>query len=162
MPKKIYLFICIFCTSLIVFALCLQHMGWLGVHYPPCPLCIFQRIGFIGIGLSCLLAFFIRPLQKFWHFLAILFGLFGLIVALRHAWVIAHPETSCGIDPLEVFINQFPIVQAMPFLFKADGFCSIPLPPVVFLTVPQWSLIFFSVFVIVLLITFFKKSNGKL
>jgi len=39
----------------------------------------------------------------------------------------------------------------MPYFFKADGFCSMPLPPILFLTVPQWSLVFFSGFLLMLL-----------
>ncbi len=145
MPKITYLIISFICFFLLCFALFLQHVGWLGVHYPPCPLCIFQRIGFLGIALSCLGAYLISPLRKSFHLLAIIFALAGLAVALRHSWVIAHPEVSCGIDPLEVFINQFSFVESLAFFFKADGFCSTPLPPVFFLSVPSWSLLFFCV-----------------
>ena len=145
MPKITYFVISLICIFLLCFALFLQHVGWLGVHYPPCPLCIFQRISFLGIALCCLGAYLINPVRKTFHLLAIAFAGAGLAVALRHAWVIAHPEVSCGIDPLEVFINQFSVVQAMPFFFKADGFCNVPLPPVFFLSVPSWSLLFFCV-----------------
>jgi disulfide bond formation protein DsbB len=72
--------------------------------------------------------------------------------------VIAYPESSCGLDPLEVFINQFSFVQAIPFFFKADGFCSMPLPPILFLSVPSWSLLFFCIFFILLIKNFRLKN----
>jgi disulfide bond formation protein DsbB len=160
MIKKFPLLCFVLCFLLLGFALFLQHQGWMGVHYPPCPLCIFQRIGFLGIGISSLLAFLINPLRKLFGGLALVFAVFGLGVALRHNWVILHPETSCGIDPLEVFINQFSIVNTFPFFFKADGFCSMPLPPIFFLTVPQWSLFFFVGFVVVLTVFLFKPMKN--
>jgi disulfide bond formation protein DsbB len=159
MNKKIYFLYFLTCFFLLGFALFLQHQGWEGVHYPPCPLCIFQRIGFLGIGFACLLAFFIRPMRIFFHWVAILFSVFGLGVALRHAWVIHYPETSCGVDPLEVFINQFSIVNQLSFFFKADGFCSLPLPPVFGLSIPQWSLLFFIGFSLSLSVALLRKSK---
>jgi disulfide bond formation protein DsbB len=157
MIKKVHFLVFCLCIFLLGFALYLQHQGWLGVHYPPCPLCIFQRIGYLGIGLACLVAYLISPWRKLFNGIALLFALFGLGVALRHAWVIVHPESACGIDPLEVFINQFSIVNQLPYFFKADGFCSMPLPPVFFLTVPQWSLLFFCALSALLLFLQIKR-----
>jgi disulfide bond formation protein DsbB len=151
MIRKLYLVNFLICLFLLSFALFIQHVGWQGIHYPPCPLCILQRIGFLGIGISSLLAYFFTPIRKLLLTLSLFFSVYGLGIALRHAWVISHPEVSCGIDPLEVFINQFEIVSQMPYFFKADGFCSMPLPPILFLTVPQWSLVFFSGFLLMLL-----------
>jgi disulfide bond formation protein DsbB len=43
MSKNIYLVVSVLCLSLIGFALFLQYVGWEGVLYQPCPLCILQR-----------------------------------------------------------------------------------------------------------------------
>ena len=158
MSKNFYLFLFIVCASLLGFALFIQHIGWQGVHYPPCPLCILQRIAFLLIALFCLMAYCFSKQRKYFHYLASLASVLGLAIALRHQWVIAHPEASCGIDPLEVFINQFRLVQAAPLFFKADGFCSMPLPPIFFLSVPTWSLLFFC-FCFILLIKNVKRFN---
>ncbi len=159
MPKSSYLFISLLCFFLLSVALFLQHVGINGVHYPPCPLCILQRIGFLLVGLSCLLAFFIPKLRITFHLLAMLATLFGLIIALRHAYVIAYPEISCGLDPLEVFINQFEIVKALPFFFRADGFCSMPLPPIFGLSVPIWSLIWFLLLLVLFSYSMFRRKR---
>ena len=145
MPKTSYLLVSLLCFFLLGIALFLQHVGVNGVHYPPCPLCILQRIGFLFVGLSSLFAFFNTKIRISFHLFALFASLFGLIIALRHAYVIAYPEISCGLDPLEVFINQFEMVKALPFFFKADGFCSKPLPPIFGLSVPNWSLIWFLI-----------------
>jgi disulfide bond formation protein DsbB len=158
MSKNSYLFIFIACSCLLGFALYIQHIGWLGVHYPPCPLCILQRIAFLLIALMCLMAYCFEKTRKVFYFLALLASLSGLAIALRHQWVIAHPEFSCGLDPLEVFINQFNIVQMAPSFFKADGFCSMPLPPILFLSVPSWSLLFFCLFIILFIKNFRLKN----
>ncbi len=143
MPKTSYLLVSLLCFFLLGVALFLQHVGLNGVHYPPCPLCILQRIGFLLVGIFCLFTYLFPKIRLSFHLLAIVATLFGLIVALRHAYVIAYPEISCGLDSLEVFINQFEIVKALPFFFRADGFCSMPLPPIFGLSVPSWSLIWF-------------------
>jgi disulfide bond formation protein DsbB len=148
MSKNSYLFVFIACSFLLGFALYIQHIGWLGVYYPPCPLCILQRIGFLIIALTCLMAYCFEKTRKVFYYLALLASLLGLAIAIRHQWVIAHPESSCGLDPLEVLINQFSIVQAVPFFFKADGFCTTPLPPILFISVPIWSLLSFCFFFI--------------
>lgn len=147
MSKIYYLTLFLICSFLLAFALWIQHHGWFGALYPPCPLCIFQRVAFLMIALFSLCAFLFYSLKRIFHYLALFFALIGLATALRHQWVIAHPQASCGLDPLEVWINQLPIVHAVPSFFKADGFCSMPLPPIFFLSVPLWSLLFFVVFI---------------
>ena len=159
MSKTYSLLAFLFCCFLLSIALFLQHVGLNGIHYPPCPLCILQRIGFLLVGISCLLAYFFSRSRLVFDLLAWLASLFGLLVALRHAYVIAYPQISCGLDPLEVFINQFDIVQTFSFFFKADGFCSSPLPPIIGLSVPNWSLIGFIILIMYLSICLFRKKR---
>jgi disulfide bond formation protein DsbB len=82
---------------------------------------------------------------------------YGVSVAARQVWLLSHPEISCGIDPLEVWINQFQLAKGLPWLFKADGLCSAKLPSILGLQVPEWSLFWFGVLLLILLITFFRK-----
>jgi disulfide bond formation protein DsbB len=154
-----YLYICLFSLGLVVFGLILQQVGYQGVSFLPCPLCILQRVGYLGIAISCFLAFAINPLRKFFHGLAILSAAYGLSVATHQVWLLFHPETSCGIDPLETWINQFNLAQDLPWLFKADGLCSAKLPAIFGLQVPEWSLFWFATLLLILLITFFKKQK---
>ena len=159
MTSARYLWIALLSLGLVIFAVILQQVGYQGVSFLPCPLCILQRIGYLGIAAFCLLALGLRPLRKLFHGLAILSAAYGLSVAGHQVWLLSHPESSCGIDPLETWINQFQLAQALPWLFKADGICSAKLPAIFGLQVPEWSFLWFSIFLIVLLITFFRKPS---
>jgi protein dithiol:quinone oxidoreductase len=159
MNQKHYFLLSLFSLGLVVVALALQHIGYQEVSFLPCPLCILQRIGYIGIAIFSLLAVGMTPLKKLFHFLALICALYGVFVAGRHVWLLSHPENSCGIDPLETWINQFQLVKSLPWLFKADGLCSAKLPAILGLQVPQWSLLWFGVISAVLLITMFRKTQ---
>lgn len=142
---------------MIAFAVVLQQVGYQGVSFLPCPLCILQRVGYLGVATFCFLAAGISPLRKFFHGLAVLSAAYGFSIAARQVWLLSHPESSCGIDPLETWINQFQLTQGLPWLFKADGLCSAQLPAILGLQVPEWSLLWFGVLLLVLIMTFFRK-----
>ena len=160
MTRSQYLCLSLFSFGLVAFAVILQQTGYQGVSFLPCPLCILQRVGYLGVGISCLLASGIAPLKKFFHGIAIFAAGYGVAIAGHHVWLLSHPGESCGIDPLELWINQFQLAQGLPWLFKADGLCSAKLPAILGLQVPEWSLLWFGVLFLVLLITFFRKSRA--
>ena len=160
MNRSQYLFLSLFALGLVVFAVILQQTGYQGVPFLPCPLCILQRVAYLGIAIFSFLASGVNPLRKFFHGLATLSAAYGFSVAARQVWLLSHPENSCGIDPLEIWINQFQIVQGLPWLFKADGLCSAKLPAILGLQVPEWSLLWFGVILIVLLISLFRKTRA--
>ncbi|QWD74700.1 disulfide bond formation protein B [Polynucleobacter sp. TSB-Sco08W16] len=159
MKRIQYLFLSCLSLSLVIFAVILQQTGFQGVSFLPCPLCILQRVGYLGIAISCLLAAGIAPLKKLFHGLAIVAAGYGVAVAGHHVWLLSHPGESCGIDPLELWINQFQLASAIPWLFKADGLCSAKLPAILGLQVPEWSLLWFGVLLLVLLLSFFRKPR---
>ena len=157
MKKSHYLLLSLLSFGLVAFAVVLQQVGYQGVSFLPCPLCVLQRVGYLGVAISCLLAAGIPPLRKLFHGLAILAAGYGVAVAGHHVWLLSHPSESCGIDPLETWINQFQFVQNLPWLFKADGLCSAKLPAILGLQVPEWSLLWFVALTLVLLVTLFRK-----
>lgn len=160
MKRTQYLFLSTLSLSLVIFAVILQQTGYQGVSFLPCPLCILQRVGYLGIAISCLLAAGLAPLRRLFHGLALLAAGYGVAVAGHHVWLLFHPSESCGIDPLETWINQFQLANYLPWLFKADGLCSAKLPAILGLQVPEWSLLWFSALCLILLITFFRKSKS--
>lgn len=132
-------------------ALYLQH----ALDWQPCPLCVLQRLAYIAVAVFALLGWLWRgavaqsdPDQKAgsgrwvrtFQVLTMLAAFSGAAIAGRHLWVKAHPAVSCGIDPLETAINAQWWVQQMPWLLKADGLCFLPLPPLLGLQLPTWSL----------------------
>ena len=159
MSSARYLYLSLLSLGLVIFAVLLQHAGYQGVSFLPCPLCILQRVGYLGVTIFCFLAVGLAPLRKFFHLLALISAAYGVSVAGRQVWLLSHPEASCGIDPLETWINQFQLSQGIPWLFKADGLCSAKLPAILGLQVPEWSLFWFSMFFLVLLVSLFKKKT---
>ena len=159
MTRSQYLYLSLFSVCLVIFAVILQQTGYQGVSFLPCPLCILQRIGYLGIAVFCFMAAGVNPLRKLFHCLATLSAAYGFSVAARQVWLLSHPETSCGIDPLETWINQFQLAQGIPWLFKADGLCSAKLPAIIGLQVPEWSLLWFAIFLLLLIATFFRKPK---
>jgi disulfide bond formation protein DsbB len=159
MKRTQYLFISFISLGLVIFAVILQQLGYQGVSFLPCPLCILQRVGYLAVAISCLLAASVVPLRKLFHGLAVLAAGYGLAVAGHHVWLLSHPGESCGIDPLELWINQFQLANALPWLFKADGLCSAKLPAILGLQVPEWSLFWFTILLLVLIATFFRQPK---
>jgi disulfide bond formation protein DsbB len=159
MSRTNYVFVSIFSLSLVIFAVILQQTGYQNVSFLPCPLCILQRLGYLGIAISCLLAAALTPLRKLFHGIAILIAGYGVAVAGHHVWLLSHPSESCGVDPLELWINQFQLANRLPWLFKADGLCSAKLPAILGMQVPEWSLLWFAVLFMILIITFFRKHK---
>ena len=157
-PAK-YLYLSLLSLGLVVSAVMLQQFGYQGVSFLPCPLCILQRVGYLGIATFCFLAASFTPLRKPFHLLATLSATYGCSIAGRQVWLLSHPETSCGIDPLETWINQFQLAEGLPWLLKADGLCSAKLPAILGLQVPEWSLLWFTIFLAILLFTLFRKAS---
>jgi disulfide bond formation protein DsbB len=142
--------------ALLGFALYLQHVQ----NMLPCPLCIIQRYAFAAVGLiSLLFAVLPRGATKVGASLGTLAALSGAGVAGWHLWVKAHPTVSCGIDPLETSLNKIPTAELLPFLFKADGLCTAEYAPIIGLSIPQWSLLWFAVFAIVLFWAALRQSR---
>ncbi|WP_114638241.1 disulfide bond formation protein B [Polynucleobacter necessarius] len=160
MTRAQYLYLSLLSFGLVAYAVELQQVGFQGVSFLPCPLCILQRVGYLGVAIFCFLAVGIPPLRKFFHGLAVISAAYGFSIAARQVWLLSHPESSCGIDPLETWINQFQLAQGLPWLFKADGLCSAQLPAIFGLQVPEWSLFWFGVLLLVLIITFFRKIRA--
>ncbi len=161
MTRAQYLYLSLLSLSLVAFAVVLQQVGYQGVSFLPCPLCILQRVGYLVIAVACFMAASLQPGRKLFHGVAIIGAIYGAVIAGKQVWLLSHPESSCGIDPLEVWINQFQLAQGLPWLFKADGLCSAKLPTIFGLQVPEWSLVWFLIFSSILLYTFFRKKNNK-
>lgn len=113
------------CAALMGFALYAQH----GLGLEPCPLCIFQRIALIALGLVLLAATLHGPGPiggRFYGILAGLCALGGAIVAGRHVWLQSLPPDkvpSCG-PGLDYLLDTFPLAEALKQVFSGSGECA--------------------------------------
>ena len=150
--------ITLICFGLLAFALYLQLVE----KMLPCPYCVLQRYAFIAIALSCMIGLALpRALHRIGFGLGLISSLIGAGIAAKHVWILANPAVSCGIDPIETGLNKIFLAEALPMMFKADGLCDTPYPPIFGLSIPAWALIWFVIFALVLGVTFFAKKKAR-
>ncbi len=134
------------CFAMLGVALYLQHVK----DMLPCALCVFQRYALLGTGVFCLIAASAKkPLA--WACVAFACLLGGVGTVAKHLYVLAHPGYSCGIDPMETFLNKVPSATWMPWIFRAEGLCEDARDTLLGLSIPQWSGIGFVVLTVALL-----------
>ena len=135
--RSLYLAIAAICFALIGAALYLQHVEKLA----PCPLCVIQRYAFLVAGIFSLVAAFVAK-PRLWGALGLASALGGLGTAAKHVYVLANPGFTCGIDPVENFLNRLPSAQAMPWIFESYGACEEG-HHLLGLSLPAWALLWF-------------------
>ncbi|HSH54347.1 MAG TPA: disulfide bond formation protein B [Methylotenera sp.] len=117
-------------------------------HLEPCPLCISQRMVFMGLGLLFLVAAIHKPGQlgrKVYMLLQVLAALGGAGVAIRHWWLQAHRESmiaDCGVG-FDYMFENFPLQKALTLIFRGTGDCAAIDWTFLGLSLPQLSLIAF-------------------
>jgi len=119
----------------------------------PCPMCILQRFALISVGVTALVAAIHGPRDwgvKVYSGLMILFAVAGAGVSIRHSYVQHFPPktSTCGSD-LDFLLGNFPLVQALPKIFSGTGSCSAIDWRFVGLTIPEWTLVWFVIFIAV-------------
>ena len=124
------------------YALYSQHV--LGLE--PCPLCIFQRVGVISLGVVFLLAALHNPRGWFRYVYVALIGIAALAtigVASRHLYVQAQPPgsvPSCGA-PLDILWQYSPALEVVKTVLKGGGECQEVNWQFLGLAMPAWVLI---------------------
>ncbi len=138
-PALCYTLVALGAALALTVALYMQHIKGL----QPCTMCIIQRYAFVLLGLFAFLAMIAtkHAFRIILVGLGIAAALVGMVAALRNIWVLGHPDILCGRDPIELFLNALPTAQWFPKIFVALGLCSDPIPPLLGLPLPWWSLI---------------------
>lgn len=144
--RRRLLVLALVCIALVCGALYLQIFK----GEDPCPLCILQRYGYLCVAIFAL----IGSTSSSWRSIAIsetlvlISAIGGLIASGRHVWVQAHPNFSCGFDRLQPIVDGLPPAKWLPKVFQVAGLCETPYPPLLGLTLPQWSLVGFVIIAI--------------
>jgi protein dithiol:quinone oxidoreductase len=149
MPNKtriVFLLTFLACAVMIGMGFYLQDV--LGLT--PCPMCILQRYAFWAIGLTALACAIHGPRRwgvKVYAWMVVVFAVLGGGTAIRHSYVqhFPPPNASCGTD-LEFLINNFPLAQALPKMFSGSGECSAVQWTFLWLSIPEWALVWFIIF----------------
>lgn len=128
----------------------------------PCPLCIFQRVGLIVMGVFAFVAFLVNPKQAWAKFVLMLGALLGLlwsmVVAIRHIWIQHLPPDqvpSCG-PGLDYWMNTLPIAQMFKEVFKGSGECAVIDWTFLGFSIPELSLAFFLLLFLMILLALYR------
>lgn len=151
--RLLYLGTGLACFAFVGAALYLQHAKDL----LPCPLCVIQRYAFLAAGVFSLVAA-CSGRARLWGGLALAATAGGVATVSKHLWVLAHPGLSCGIDPMETFLNKIPTATMLPWLFQADGLCEDARDLVLGLSIPQWSAAAFVIVAVALVAAIARRN----
>jgi protein dithiol:quinone oxidoreductase len=139
-----YLFGAVVSAALLGFGLYLQHVEGLD----PCPLCVFQRVAFIALGLVFVIAALHGPGKTG----AVVYAVFGSLfaaagagIAGRHVWLQNLPADqvpACG-PGLSYMLEQYAVTRMLEKVLSGSGECAEAGWRFLGLTIPGWSLLWF-------------------
>ena len=113
------------CSSMMAYALYAEHFLLL----EPCPLCVFQRIAVIVLGIVFLVAAIQNPQgwgRRIYALLVTVASASGIGVAGRHVWLQNLPPDevpACG-PGFGYIIDSFPLSDALNLIFNGSGECA--------------------------------------
>lgn len=149
--RQFYGILLLIVIALVGFALFAQYQWGL----EPCPLCMVQRVAFIGIGVVLLPAVLVAPTG--WgrwpvSLAGFLLAALGAGIASRHLWLQSLPADqvpACG-PGLDFILDAFPLNEAIGLILGGSGECAEQLWSFLGLSMPGWALVWFLLFAIVL------------
>jgi len=130
------------CAGMMAYALYAEHVLML----MPCPLCVFQRLAVIALGVVFLIAALHDPSHKgryvYTGFVGLTAGA-GAGIAGWHVWIQNLPADevpSCG-PGFDYIIDSFPVADALKLIFTGSGECAIIDWQFLGLSMPAWVVI---------------------
>ena len=136
------------CAALIAYALYLQYVELL----EPCPMCWFQRVAVVAMGLVFLAGAIFnpgRPGARVLAWLVLLTGGTGAALAARHLYIQSLPADqlpSCGMG-ISYMLESLPFLDVFARALKGSVECN-KIDLILGLPIPAWNLVFFVVAVI--------------
>ncbi|MGD9843117.1 MAG: disulfide bond formation protein B [Steroidobacteraceae bacterium] len=130
------------CAGLIAYALYSQY----GLGFEPCPLCIFQRVAVMAIGVIFLLAALHHPHKTgalIYGALGLLAALIGVAIAARHVWIQAQPPgtvAACGAT-LDYMLDILPVFDVITKVLTGSGECAEITWTLLGLSMPWWVIV---------------------
>jgi disulfide bond formation protein DsbB len=130
------------CAGLMAYALYAQYF----LDLAPCPLCVFQRVSVIALGIIFLVATLHnagRVGSVMYAMLLLLAAAGGVVAAGRHVWLQNLPPDkvpACG-PGLDFMLDAFPLAEALKMVFSGSGECAEVSWSLLGLSMPAWVLI---------------------
>jgi disulfide bond formation protein DsbB len=131
------------CGGMMAYALYAEYQ----LYMEPCPLCVFQRMAVIALGILFLITALQNPRSGAgrWTYV-VLFAVAaasGIGVAGRHVWLQSLPADkvpACG-PGFGYIIDSFPLSDALALIFSGSGECATIDWSFLGLSMPTWVLI---------------------
>ncbi|CDG48976.1 disulfide bond formation protein DsbB [Serratia symbiotica] len=143
-------------------ALYFQHVMLL----QPCVMCIYERCALFGILGAALVGAF-APKSPL-HYAAILLWIYsawqGVQMAWKHTMIQLHPSPFSTCDFFVTFPSWLPLDKWLPVVFYASGDCAAHPWSFLTLTMPQWLVGIFAVYLVaavMMLIAQFVRTRRR-
>jgi disulfide bond formation protein DsbB len=152
-----FLFVLVAGLSLVLGGVLLAEL----LRLAACPLCIIQRTLYLALAAIAAVgvAVHARPLASRFAALAmVLIAATGIFVAGYQVWIQRFaPSTNCSPYPTwwEEMVDR--AGEVVPLLFRANGLCSDPAWKFLGLSIADWSLAWFSFFLLISLYALMRK-----
>lgn len=139
-PRLCFLLMFAGCAGLLGFGYFLQYVRQLD----PCPLCIFQRVAFLAVAVTALVATLHHPRGIGSRIYAGLLGVFSITgagIAARQIWLQHLPPDQvpeCG-PGLEYMLDVFPLLEVLRTVLRGSGDCAKVDWTFLSLSIADWS-----------------------
>jgi disulfide bond formation protein DsbB len=130
------------CAGMFAYAIYAEKV----LGYVPCPLCMFQRVCIVALGV----VFLVAALHRAARAGAVIYGVLIFLtagatgwVAGRHVWIQAQPPgtvPSCGA-PLDSLLQMFPLHDVIRRVMTGGGECGVIDWTFLGVSMPGWVLI---------------------
>lgn len=137
-----------------------------GMRLEPCVMCVYQRVAVLGLfGAGLLGAIAPGNLVVRWAGFSawVVSAVWGLKLAYEHVDLQLDPSPfkQCAFKP--DFPDWFKVDQWLPAMFEARGDCTQTVWHFLGLSMPQWMMVIFALFLVVAVVViigqFFKKAR---
>jgi len=143
--RAAYLLGFLVCAGLMAWALWLQY----GEGLEPCPLCMFQRVAVVAVGLVFLIAAIHNPRRggaTFYALLTLIFAGAGAAFAARQIWLQALPKDqvpACGMG-IGYMMETLPFTEVVRKVLEGSGECAEKGWVFLGLSIAGWTFVFFA------------------
>ena len=130
----------------------------------PCPLCIFQRLAILALGIVFLVAAAHHPLgwgRRIYALLILVIGGIGAGIAGRHVWLQHLPPEQvpeCG-PGLDYMLDVFPLSETITTVLQGSGECGEVSWTFLGLSIPTWTLLLFIGLIVMGVVTNWRQAG---
>ena len=147
--RLMFLLVMVASAGLMLFSFFLQFVQ----NLEPCPLCISQRIAMALLGLLALVAVVHNPKESGFRCYGLFLGLLslaGVLLASRQLWIQNLPseKVPACMPGFEYLVDILPVTDIIRMMLTGTGDCAEIQWSFLGLSIPAWTLILFTVFLL--------------